>query len=102
MITARIATAIENPLNGVLPDFTIFGAEFTQLWQKLIAGVWALGLIAAVVFLILGIVEMGKAGASENPNQHKEGRKKFITALIALGLLAALAVIVGAVLTFFG
>lgn len=102
MITARIATAIDNPLDGVLPDFSIFGAEFTELWQKLVAGVWALALIAAIVYLILGIAEMGKAGASENPNQHKEGRKKFITALIALGCLAALAVIVGAVLTIFG
>jgi hypothetical protein len=36
----RILTdsSIPNPLNGILPNFTIFGAQFTLLWQKLIAG----------------------------------------------------------------
>ncbi|HAQ9610307.1 TPA: hypothetical protein IYE61_002754, partial [Enterococcus faecium] len=48
----------------------------------------------------------GMAGASgdvnPNPQQHAVGRKKALWALVALGALAALALIVGAVLTFAG
>ena len=95
-----IALAIDNPLNNVLPNFTIFGAEFTQLWQKLIAGIWGIAIVLAVVYLILGITSMATAsGPSANPMAHAEGRKKAVMAAIALGALAALAVIVGAVLT---
>lgn len=92
--------AIDNPLNNILPNFTIFGAEFTQLWQKLIAGIWGIAIIVAVIYLILGITSMATAsGPSANPIAHAEGRKKALMAAIALGALAALAVIVGAVLT---
>lgn len=95
-----IALAIDNPLNNVLPNFTIFGAEFTQLWQKLIAGIWGIAIILAVIYLILGLTSMATAsGPSANPMAHAEGRKKALMAAIALGALAALAVIVGAVLT---
>ena len=95
-----IALAIDNPLNNVLPNFTIFGAEFTQLWQKLIDGIWGIAIVLAVVYLILGITSMATAsGPSANPMAHAEGRKKAVMAAIALGALAALAVIVGAVLT---
>lgn len=102
MISARIAAAIDNPLDGILPNFTIFGAEFTALWQKLVAGIWALAIVMAVVFLILGIVQMGQAAVAQNPGAHAEGRKKALVAGISLGCLAALAVIVGAILAIFG
>lgn len=100
----RVPLAIENPLNGIIPDFSFGGAEFTQLWQKIIAAVWAVGILIAIVYVIIGIVEMAGASGDTNPNpaQHSVGRKKAMWALIALGGLAALALIVGAVLTFAG
>ncbi|MEO8093662.1 MAG: hypothetical protein ABI632_01890 [Pseudolysinimonas sp.] len=93
---------MDNPLGGILPDFTIFGIEFTQLWQKLLGGLWGIGIILAVVFLILGIVQMGAASNTANPMEYKSARTKAIWAGISLGLLAALAVIVGAILSVFG
>ena len=57
---------MQNPLDGILPDFSIFGAEFTQLWQKLLAGLWGLGIILAVVFLIISIVKMASASSGGN------------------------------------
>lgn len=93
---------IPNPLNGVLPDFTVFGAKFTQLWQKLLAGVWGIAIVVAVVFIIVGIVEMGGASNSNNPQDYKHGRKRVVVAAVCLGCLAALAVIVGAILAVFG
>ena len=93
---------MENPLDGILPDFSVFGTEFTELWQKLIAGLWGLGIILAVVFLIIGIVKMASASTGGNPNEYKTARNQAMWSGISLGVLAALAVIVGAILAIFG
>lgn len=94
--------AIDNPLDGILPDFSIFGAEFTELWQKIVAGLWGIGIVLAIVFLIIGIVKMSSASSSGNPNDYKTARNQAMWAGISLGVLAALAVIVGAILALFG
>ncbi|WP_285037892.1 hypothetical protein [Plantibacter sp. ME-Dv--P-095] len=94
--------SIDNPLDGVLPDFSIFGAEFTELWQKLLAGLWGLAIVASVVFLIISIAGMAAASNAGNPQEYKTARNKALGAGIALGCLAALAVIVGAILAIFG
>ncbi len=96
---ATLAAAVPNPLNNIVPNFTIFGAEFTQLWQKLLAGLWGLAIIVAIVYLILGVGSMAAAsGVSANPMAHAEGRRKAIGAAIAIAVLATLGVIVGAIL----
>lgn len=98
-----IRAAIDNPLDGILPNFEIFGTEFTELWQKLLAGLWGIAVVAAVAFLILGITKVAAAGgANGNPNEYKTARVQVIWAAIGLGGLAALAVIVGAILALFG
>lgn len=93
---------MDNPLEGVLPDFSIFGAEFTELWQKVLAGIWALAIVAAIIYLIVSIANMSKASSSGNPNEYKSARQGAIWAGISLGGLAALAVIVGAIFFIFG
>ena len=94
-----LAATVPNPLDNIVPNFTIFGTEFTQLWQKLIAGLWGLAIIVAVVYLILGVGSMAAAsGVSANPMAHAEGRRKAIGATVAIAVLAALGVIVGAIL----
>lgn len=97
-----VLPAIDNPLDGVLPDFDVFGVEFTELWQKAIAGVWGLAIIAVIIFVIVGALKMGSASNASNVAVYKDAQKQFIGGLIALGVLAGLAVIVGAVLAFFG
>lgn len=92
---------IANPLDGVVPDFTIFGAEFTELWQQVLGGLWGIAIVIAVVFVIVGLVTMGKAGGS-NPHSYKEGQTQLKWALISLAGLAALAVGVGAILALVG
>ncbi|WIE56330.1 hypothetical protein [Curtobacterium sp. MCBD17_003] len=101
MNTLLVAAAIQNPLDGILPDFSFGGAEFTQLWQKLVAAVWAIGIIVAIVYLIRGLVAMAGASGDMNPNPqaHAQGRAKAMAAFIALVALAALAVIVGVTLS---
>lgn len=97
-----IWAAIDNPLDGIVPDFLSFGGAFTELWQKLLAGLWGIGIILTVVFLIIAIVKMGSASSGGNPNEYKTARTQAMWAGIALGVLAALAVIVGAILALFG
>lgn len=92
---------MDNPIDGIIPDFTIFGAEFTQLWQKLFAGVWGLAIVVAIVFLILGLVSMAQS-SSTNPQAYKEGRTRAVWAGVSLGALVALGVIVGAIIAIFG
>jgi hypothetical protein len=94
--------AIDNPLDGILPNFSVFGAEFTELWQKLVAAAWGIAIIIAIVFLIINITSMSTATASGNPNEYKTARNSAMYSGIAIGVLAALAVIVGAVLALFG
>jgi hypothetical protein len=94
--------SIDNPLNGILPNFTIFGVQFTQLWQKLVAGAWGIAIVAAVVFLIIALASMATATAGSNPMEYKVGRTKAVWAAISLGLLAALGILVGAILAVFG
>lgn len=96
-----VVHTIDNPLNGILPDFSIFGVQFTQLWQKVIAGLWGLGIIAAVIFVLLGVTHMAAATSGGNPSAYKDARNQALWAGISLGVLAALAVIVGAILALF-
>ncbi|WPO88795.1 hypothetical protein SCB71_21345 (plasmid) [Herbiconiux sp. KACC 21604] len=96
------ALAIDNPIEGVIPDFSIFGAEFTALWQKVLAGLWGLAIICAIVFLLINVASMATASAGSNPVEYKTSRTRALVSGISLGILAALAVIVGAILAVFG
>ena len=96
-----VHAAIDNPLDGILPDFSIFGVQFDALWKKVLAGIWAIAIVVAVAFLIKGLAMMGKADDG-NPQAYKQGRKAAMNAGIALAGLAALTVIVGAILFFVG
>lgn len=93
-------SAIENPIEGIVPDFTVFGAEFTQWWQKLFGGLWAIALIIGIVFLLQGILTM--ATAKDNPHDYAEGRGKAIKALIAVVALVGFGVIVAAIINVVG
>lgn len=37
--------AAQDPFDGVVPNFAIFGADFNAWWKKLLAGVWALSIV---------------------------------------------------------
>jgi len=92
---------MQNPIDNIVPDFSIFGAQFTQLWQKLFAGFWGIAIIIAIVFLIRGLVSMAQS-SSTNPNAYQQGRTQAMWAGISLGALVALGVIVGAIIAIFG
>ena len=100
----RLPLQIDNPLEGLIPDFSFGGSEFTELWQKLITAIWGIAILISIVYLALGLVSMAGASGDANPNpqQHAQGRKKALWAGVSLAGLAALALIVGAILSFVG
>jgi hypothetical protein len=91
---------MKNPLDGVFPDFTVFGTQFTTIYMKLAAGVWAIGIIAAVYYLGHGIVGMNQNKAG-HPGQLREAKKEAVVAGWSLGLLISLASIVTIFMTIF-
>jgi predicted small integral membrane protein len=92
------AGSIPNPLDGIFPDFSIFGTEFNQLWQKLLAGIWGIVLIGSVIFFFINLGKMSAATASANPGDHQMAKKATITSAILIGVCAAAALIVGTIL----
>jgi hypothetical protein len=92
--------AIDNPLDDIFPNFTIFGAEFTRIWQKIAAGLWGLGILIAVGFLGHGILGIAQ-NRGGHPGSLKESKKDAQNAGIALGGLIALAPIVGVFIAIF-
>ena len=92
---------MKNPLDHIVPDFTIFGAQFTTIWQKLAAGLWGLGILIAVGYLGHGILGIAQ-NRGGHPGQLRESKKEAVNAGIALGGLVSLAVIVGIFITIFG
>jgi len=92
---------VENPLNGIIPDFAVFGAEFTAIWQKLAAGLWGLGIIIAIGYLGHGVLGIAQ-NRGGHPGNLRESKKEALNAGIALGGLIMLAVIVGVFITIFG
>jgi uncharacterized membrane protein len=104
MRNLTLAAQIKNPIDGIVPDFSFGGQQFTELWQKLIAAIWAIAIIVAIVYLIRGLVAMAGASGDLNPSPqaHAQGKAKALAAFISLVGLAALAVIVGVTLSLAG
>jgi hypothetical protein len=100
--THQLVAAVDNPLDGLVPDFSFGGTKFTQLWQKAITAIWGIGILISIIYLVIGVVGMAGASGEVNPNPqaHAVGRKKAMWAAVSLGVLAALALVVGAILTF--
>jgi hypothetical protein len=96
-LTALAAQKIDNPMDGILPDFSAFGVEFDALWKKLIAGIWGLAMIIVIGFLATSFVAM-LAATGNDPLKVKNSKAAVMNSLLALAGLAALPVIVGGVL----
>ena len=100
-VARRVPAAIQNPFDGIVPNFTVFGTSFDTWWKKLFAGLWAVAIIIAAVYLVIGLTAMAKSDGN-NPRAHEEGRKKATGAGIGLACLAGAGVILGAILTVAG
>lgn len=90
-----------NPFAGVVPDFSVFGLAFTQAWQKLLAGVWGVAFVIVAFGAIRSVIELQHAkrgGYQSSVHEHTESAKR---SALALGALAGLGIIFGAVIALF-
>lgn len=90
-----------NPISGLAPDFSIFGAEFTSWWQKLFAAVWALALLVSIVMLLRALVGMLE-NRGNHPGALKESRTSAVHSAVVLSCVAGFGVLVGAILQVAG
>jgi hypothetical protein len=91
----------KNPFDGVVPDFNVFGIQFTQAWQKLLAGIWGIAFVVAAFGAIRAVLELQhakKGGYQTSVHEHTESAKR---SGFALAGLAALGIIFGAVVALF-
>jgi hypothetical protein len=94
-------TNTTNPFDGVVPDFNVFGVNFTKAWQKLLAGVWGVAFVVVAFGAIRSVVELQhakKGGYQTSVHEHTESAKR---SGIALAALAGLGIIFGAVIALF-
>jgi len=91
-----------NPFANLVPDFSVFGAEFTTWWTKLFVGMWAAAIIVAGVFLLTSLVKLHKATNNNIPGQADEAKTAAMWAAGSLAALAGFGVIVGAIFTLAG
>ena len=93
---------MKNPLDGVTPDFSVFGTEFTSMWLKLAAGLWGIGMLIAIGYLGHGILAIAQSRNDAHPMALRHSKTEVVNASAALGGLIALPVIVTAFFTIFG
>lgn len=93
---------MDNPFADLVPDFSVFGAEFTEWWQKLFTGIWALGIIIAAAALIWSLVNLHQARSNAMAGQADEAKTRAAWAAGALVGLVGFGVIVGAIIFIAG
>lgn len=91
-----------NPFSGLIPDFSVFGVEFTAWWQKLFTGLWALCILGAGAYLLVSVVQLHKATTNNIPGQADEAKSKVAWSAAAVGVLAGFGVVMGAIIAFAG
>lgn len=74
-----------SPFKGIVPDFTVFGADFDVWWKKLFAGLLALLLIYTGARLAMALGAMHKAKGSSIAGQVDEAKSAAVWAGIAFG-----------------
>ena len=79
------APGMSNPFAGLVPDFSVFGGDFTTWWQKLFVGLWAICLIVAAVYLLTSLVKLHKATNNNIPGQADEAKTAAMWAGGSLG-----------------
>jgi len=97
-----IVQTMKDPFTGVTPDFSVFGVKFTNLWQKVFAAAWAIGIIWLGILFVPAIVEFAQHKGGNHPQQMQEARSSVIKTGGALGAMVGLGVILGAIIKIVG
>lgn len=97
-----LAAEPTNPFDGVVPDFTVFGAQFNSAWKKLLGGLWALAFAVIAAYCISATVKFASAKKQGYEHGITESAKDLKNGAIAAGVCAGLPIIFGAILSVVG
>lgn len=95
----HLAGAVDNPLDGVTPSMDVFGLEFAGRVSLILAGVWALVLIASAAAVLVGGGKWAWATKVAHSSEGAmEAAGQFKTALVAFACVAGASVILGGII----
>ena len=98
----HLILAAFDPFNGVVPNADIFGANFTTWWQKLLAGVWAVGLIVCAFKLFPAMASLHAAKRAGMEGGVMTASQDVKLWAFSLGGTIGAGLIFGAALAIFG
>lgn len=93
-----VVQAIDNPLDGILPDFSLWGTGVGDSWRRLMGAFWAACLAVCTIWVIAAAAKMGMANKRGFAGQQVEAKQSFFDAAIGLGACAGASIIIGGVL----
>ena len=98
-VLGHLAGTVDNPLDGVTPSIEIFGTEFSGRASVILAGIWALVLVAAAAAVLVGGGKWAWATKVAHSSEGAlEAAGQFKTALVAFACIAGASVILGGVI----
>ena len=90
-----------NPFNGMKPNFTVFGIAFTQQWQLLLAGAWALAIVALAFRGVYVFYKLIQSKRHSNVSGMADARDDVKGWAVALGAVLGLPLIFTIMITLF-
>lgn len=93
-----IATAVDNPLDGVTPNINVFGVQFQGAIQLILGGLWALVLVLVVGAFLMNLGKWGIARQRGHSDDIAEGADGAKRSGVALAAVAGASVIIGGIL----
>lgn len=103
VIALAAACDARNPLCGVTPDLGVFGGGMGGKIKLLLAGVWAVVLVAIAASFLLGLGKWGWAKRrSHDPDDLGAGSERMKISGIAFGATVMAGTLLTAIISFAG
>lgn len=93
-----VLAATWNPLDGITPDFSLWGTGVGDTWRRLMAAFWAACLAACTVWVLIASAKMAMANRRGMAGQQVEAKASFMDALLGFGACAGSSIVIGGVL----
>jgi len=99
---AHPVAAARNPFDGVVPNFSIFGADFNDWWKKILGGVWALSIVYCAFKLFPAALSMHRNRRVGNAMSLTEASQDLQFWGAGTGIVVAAGLLFGAILAAAG
>lgn len=93
-----IATAADNPLDGVTPNINVFGVQFQGAIQLILGGLWALVMVLVAGAFLMNLGKWGIARQRGHSDDIADGADGAKRSGVALAAVAGASVIIGGIL----